>query len=504
MTFREKEQNVYIPPDYNITFEQLPYILKDRDKILPSALKRNIILIDLTSDSDKTLEELVKLVYSTDSLPMKLGVLCRINGHTTPFCIEKVIYDDDNEEVCIYHTDSVVMDCDQQPLMVNLIKSLSQLSTEEGKRYVKIFSHGFLDPKNEIKRDYKRQSDGYSCPTFSLFDIEFMLENNFLDFAKKYSFPADSENNIYCLTRLPEYLMSTIQSIEGSNDGGEVVRKGLKGIIEDKKLDIDKEFIINGERLTLRTQFSQILESFEQEKDSGRPFNPIIEILIRRYFKVYKETMSQHKEDDLKKEYLLELNENGQPETSEEKKKRKRIGNQVHTLGLYYEENQPELEPKKLNIPKPTVNKYESIITTTLLVAIAILMGYKVEEVINLSKIHSISELGNSIANLLSSKTIEAAPTFTNNTILKRLNDINLSAEDELSDDIEDDTRAMREEGSTEFIPLYISSMGSTLTRSSFSSGSSGSEPEQESCTPGSWVDRATDKGKEKTGCGRG
>ncbi|MBT4990012.1 MAG: hypothetical protein HOM96_05710 [Rickettsiales bacterium] len=229
-----------------------------------------IFLID---DDIDALLSLINLIKQVDSEGVKIGVLFRISGHTTPFCIEKLIDDDDKEQVVAYHTDAVVMDIDQSDEMHHLVKEVAKI--------IPIYSLGFQDTDRLTLRDFKRQSDHGSCATYALFDVEEIIEDpSFNQFVKDNSNVTD-DSNIFDLQALPPVFMSTIQSIEGCSDAGVTIRNGLRYLVEQNKVPAQQQIKINGELTTL-------LSLMDDVTAEGIP-NPIIDIMNEANFTYYEQ-----------------------------------------------------------------------------------------------------------------------------------------------------------------------------------------------------------------------
>lgn len=237
-------------------FDHMSAILKDKGR-----QEGEIFLIDGDVDA---LKGLIKLIEEVDSQGVRVGVLFRADGHTTPFCIEKKIDEDSEEEtMCVYHTDSVVMDIDQGDLVRELVKQVSEVAP--------VYSLGFEDKDKSILRDFKRQSDIGSCATYSLFDVEEMIKNSdFSKFVEENNRQTD-ENDIFDICALPPAFMSTIQSIDGKEDMDETVRNGLKYFINNNNIPKGQAIEINGEI----TNLVKLMEEIEEEKIP----NPVIDIM---------------------------------------------------------------------------------------------------------------------------------------------------------------------------------------------------------------------------------
>jgi hypothetical protein len=315
--FRFEGQSA-LPAENTVNFDFMPYILAAK-KVAPGT----IFLID--NDVDVLLE-LIKLVRETDTCSVKIGVLFRLSGHTTPFCIEKIVPEDDElssssmgsnsmEKVVVYHTDSVVMDIDQGDEIKEVVKQISKV--------VPIYSLGYYDPDQTILRDYKRQSDEYSCATYTLFDVEEIIQMNFYQFAKENS--NEYSDNLFILNKLPSIFMATIQSIEGSKEGGTVVRNGLKHFIKENPRDSVQTIIINGEKTSLR----KIYKELQEEGIS----NPIIQIINQYYYELYKNATTS-KEECLV-DYMLTTHHH-QDEESKIK-----LANQIFDVARDQYENKP-------------------------------------------------------------------------------------------------------------------------------------------------------------------
>lgn len=63
------------------TFDHMHFVLSGKN-----VKEGTIYLID---NDIKTMLNFIKLIKTEDTAPLKIGVLFRINGHTSPFCIEK-------------------------------------------------------------------------------------------------------------------------------------------------------------------------------------------------------------------------------------------------------------------------------------------------------------------------------------------------------------------------------------------------------------------------------
>jgi hypothetical protein len=227
------------------SFDHMSAILKAK-----GVKEGEIFLIDGDKDA---LVNLIALIKGADTEEVKIGVLFRVNGHTTPFCIEKKIDENDVETMVVYNTDSVVMDIDQGDAVRDVVRRIAQET--------KIYSLGFADPKGEILRDFKRQSDIGSCATYALFDIEEIIKDG--DFSKfvAENHTATTENNIFDINALPLVFMSTIQSINGSEESGTVVRNGMSYFIERNEISKDHQITINGEVTDLLTLMQEIKEA---------------------------------------------------------------------------------------------------------------------------------------------------------------------------------------------------------------------------------------------------
>jgi hypothetical protein len=296
----------------------MPHILAAK-KVTPGT----IFLID--NDVDVLLE-LIKLVRDTDTCSVKIGVLFRVSGHTTPFCIEKIIPEDEElssdskssnsmEKVVVYHTDSVVMDIDQGDAVKEVVEQISKV--------VPIYSLGYYDPDQTILRDYKRQSDEYSCATYTLFDVEEMIQMNFYQFAQENS--NKYSDNLFILKKLPPIFMATIQSIEGRKEAGTVVRNGLKHFITENPRDADQTIIINGEKTSLR----KIYKELQEEGIS----NPIIQIMNQYYYELYKNAT------EYQEEYLVDYMLTTHPH--QDKESRIKLAHQIFDVARDQYENKP-------------------------------------------------------------------------------------------------------------------------------------------------------------------
>lgn len=294
---------------YEVNFDHMPYILEHRDLNLKgsSKLAGEIFLID--GDIER-FKKFIEIIMDTDTSSLKVGVLFRIEGHTTPFCIEKKVDDDsDDEQIIVYHIDSVVMDIDAGPAIKDLIRKISPYADT-------IYSLGFNDPTGLILRDYKRQSDQRSCATFSLFDLGIMLEDDdFEVLALEYADRKNPSGNIYTLTKLPPKMMSTIQSINGTQDAGEIIRNGLKHIVMSRPAESNIMFEINQEITSLTQIYKEIREEDIQ--------NPIIDILNKTYLDMYNESMTRNADKKITTYNCPNLNN---------KHNRKIIADKIHDL----------------------------------------------------------------------------------------------------------------------------------------------------------------------------
>jgi hypothetical protein len=183
------------------TFEHMAIVVTEKK------LDNQIFLID---SDPQLLVDLVKKVASTDTDAVKIGVLYRACGHTTPFCIEKVLLDEEEEIVVVYNTDSMALDRE----LVDHAREEIQNTIRMLAKHVPVYSLAFENA--ELSQRWKRQFDQGSCATFALFDLEQILAmemGQFYDFVQKCSSKLDDENpNIFVLGRLPVCLMAAIQS----------------------------------------------------------------------------------------------------------------------------------------------------------------------------------------------------------------------------------------------------------------------------------------------------
>jgi hypothetical protein len=256
------------------TFDHMPAILKSKGRE-----EGEVFLID---GDVEALKGLISLVKDTDSEEIKIGVLFRVDGHTTPFCIEKKIDESGEETISVYHTDSVVMDIDQGEQTRQLIREVAKVAP--------VYSLGFQDSDRSILRDFKRQSDIGSCATYSLFDIEEMIKDrDFSDFVAA-NHKITREDNIFDLCALPPVFMSTIQSIDGKQDADadENIRNGLRYFIEKNNIPEQQLMEINGEMTSLLTLMREIEE--EQIK------NPVIDIMNETNLKHYEDAQNRYSE----------------------------------------------------------------------------------------------------------------------------------------------------------------------------------------------------------------
>jgi hypothetical protein len=250
--------------DY-LTFEHMTVVVTEKK------LHDQIFLID--SDPE-LLVDLVKKVASTDTDAVKIGVLYRACGHTTPFCIEKVMLDDDEEVVVVYNTDSMALDGELVDQAREEIQKTVRILAEDFPVYSLAFENA------ELAQIWKRQFDQGSCATFALFDLEQILAmemGQFYDFAKGCSRKLDDENpNIFVLGGLPVCLMAAIQSVQGRTEHSIIIRSGLMIPTGND----DTCFSVNGEITTMRTLRLQVTQS--------GLFNPIIAIANQQNLDLFR------------------------------------------------------------------------------------------------------------------------------------------------------------------------------------------------------------------------
>jgi hypothetical protein len=245
-------------------FDHMSAILKDKGK-----KEGEIFLID---GDIEALKGLINLIETTPSEDVRIGVLFRVAGHTTPFCIEKKFNEENElETVSVYRTDSVVMDIDQREEIRALVNEVATVAP--------IYSLGFEDRDGSILRDYKRQSDVGSCATYSLFDVEEMIkDSSFSDFVASHHNTTDA-HNIFDINALPAVFMATIQSINGIEEAGERIRNGLRHFIERSTIPTDQQIEINGEI----TNLVALMIKIEAEQIP----NPVIDIMNETNLKHY-------------------------------------------------------------------------------------------------------------------------------------------------------------------------------------------------------------------------
>ena len=142
-----------------LTFEHMSIVLTEKK------LDDQIFLID---SDPKLLVDLVTKVASTDTDAVKIGVLYRAGGHVTPFCIEKIIFDDE-EVVVVYNTDSMALDIELFDQACEEIQMTIRLLAEKFPVYSLAFENA------EMAQRWRRQFDQGSCATFALFDLEQLL-----------------------------------------------------------------------------------------------------------------------------------------------------------------------------------------------------------------------------------------------------------------------------------------------------------------------------------------
>lgn len=261
------------------TFTHMPYILAQKQ-----VSEGEIFLID---GDVVALQGLIRLIKETDTEDVKIGVLFRVNGHTTPFVIEK-IFDESTEQdtVCVYHTDSVVMDID----VIDDIKAVVRAIAED----TLIYSLGIHDPQGVILRDYKRQFDASSCATYALYDIEQILMMDFYAFVRQNSDLITG--NLYNLTSLPHALMAAIQSVNGRQEAGMQLRNGLQYYVDCDPERANHPIVVNGESTTL----TRLLQEIRQERIS----NPIIDIMNSNNLALYDMGLSRFDESSVRKHKL--------------------------------------------------------------------------------------------------------------------------------------------------------------------------------------------------------
>lgn len=225
------------------TFDYMPSILKKRDQIRKAMYK---VTGEIRyADKIEALSHAVRQIKSSESLSVKIGILYRTAGHTTPILVEKVVRDDKEEdagEIFIYNTDSTALDIDAADAIRQDLQELSQFG--------QVYSLAYEDPTQKIMHSYKRQHDKESCATFSLIDLENMLREDFGKFARHHSIVTEHPN-ISTLTKLPASFMYVTQSVEGKEEYGERTRKGLKDFVQDEPVEARKPIKIFNTILSL-------------------------------------------------------------------------------------------------------------------------------------------------------------------------------------------------------------------------------------------------------------
>lgn len=289
------------------SFDHMPFILKEM-----GWKEGEIFLID---NDQEALIKLIGLVRDLDCEEVKIGVLFRVDGHTTPFCIEKkflkkkglyieedtdeiIEYCKEKERVVVYNTDSTAMDIDQGDSIRALVREVAKVAD--------VYSLAFEDPNGSIVRDFKRQSDEGSCATFSLHDIrqiiddrsfyEFVMENSKMvmgDINSKIGVNDSDSNNalygLYNLKKLPPALIATMQSINGKEEAGAIIRNGLRTIIGNQEVSSEDEFRINGELINLASLIGDIDEE-------GCYINPVINIMNEHNSLLYNRGITEFSE----------------------------------------------------------------------------------------------------------------------------------------------------------------------------------------------------------------
>lgn len=245
-------------------FDDMAAILKDKN--IPQG---KIFIIE---DDKDALTNLVQMIRGVDSFGIKVGVIYKVGGHTTAFCIDKIINEDDEESLMVYNVDSVAMDIDEAEEMRAVVVALAEVADE-------VYSLGFDDRKPEVIRDYKRQYDISSCVTQVLYDVEAMLNSpDFYEFVRNNSevVPTD-EGAIFNLEKLPPIMMATMQSIYGKDDMGTRVRNGLLNYINSFPDLAEEVFEIDGEVTSINQLMAQ-MTAIAAEAGHDKITNPLLNI----------------------------------------------------------------------------------------------------------------------------------------------------------------------------------------------------------------------------------
>jgi hypothetical protein len=294
------------------SFDRMPIITNGR-----GWKEGEIFLID---DDQEALIRLIELLKDLDCEEMKIGVLFRVDGHTTTFCIEKKCV---NEKVCniedhaegrtegdtenfvdrvvVYNIDSTAMDIDQSDSIRALVKEVAKVAD--------IYSLAFQDSDGAITTDCKRQFDEGSCATFALHDIGRMVEDqHFYDFVVDPMNSDPVEKGLLNLKTLPMSLKVTMQSITVAKEHEVLVKTGLKRIVENQGFSEEDQFKINNEC----TSLLDLLNVLDARDEYGGRINPVINILNEHNGLIYRRGITEVSEEQMERFYLSvnKINEN--------------------------------------------------------------------------------------------------------------------------------------------------------------------------------------------------
>jgi hypothetical protein len=328
-------ENAKLPRGKDLSsFDHMPIIICGR-----GWKEGGIFLID---DDQEALIQLIELVKDLDCEEVKIGVLFRVDGHTTPFCIEKKCVnekdrctedhtEDDNEEdteeivdkVVVYNIDSTAMDIDQGDSIRALVKEVAKVAD--------IYSLAFQDSEEAIAISCKRQFDEGSCATFALHDIERIVEDkHFYDFVVDPMNSDRVENGLFNLKRLPMTLKATMQSITAVKEEYDViVKSALRGILANHRhpgVSEEDQFKINSECANLL----DLLDLLDARDESGGRINPVINILNERNGLIYRRGITEVSEDQMERFCL---------DADKIKESRREIENIIHRIAAERFEN---------------------------------------------------------------------------------------------------------------------------------------------------------------------
>ena len=235
-----------------LTFDDMKYVIHARNS---ARLSEGKALLDIFLCTMKEeLADFVKNVVRDERIGnVKIGVVYRPSGHSTPILIEK-----DGEYITFYNVDSTLFDTDDSDqIKQDLLYVVQECQPCE------LYSLAFDSSKTDIA--YRRQYDEYSCATYSLIDCHKMFKPYFSQFAFDNSAPVDprvlavldkgfkvgDDTEVYNLTALPVEFMKSMQSLKGRHAGGVTERKGMQQLLEENPQLSNVPVIIGGKQTTL-------------------------------------------------------------------------------------------------------------------------------------------------------------------------------------------------------------------------------------------------------------